>query len=264
MIKLIAADLDGTILDSRKKIDSRLIEVAEKLRERGIEFTFVSGRNEELMHHYVDEFGLKNPYVTNNGGNIYKQHVCLFNDYIPCEYNNILARMLWENDIAFRLFSEEGFYSFGLTAFFESRMGLFQDLGLKDYKSELDLKDLHIYKITCDFTGYEDKTEAFVKRVRELCPEMNFLKAETNVYCANSFTANKGAALKRVCEMMGIGIHEVMAFGDNGNDLSMLEMSGISVAMGNSEADIKERCDYVCKDNDHNGVSSFLQDFFKL
>ena len=55
-----------------------------------------------------------------------------------------------------------------------------------------------------------------------------------------------------------------MAFGDNGNDLSMLEMAGISVAMDNSLDDIKEKCDFVCKDNNHNGVSSFLIDYFKL
>ena len=57
---------------------------------------------------------------------------------------------------------------------------------------------------------------------------------------------------------------EVMAFGDNGNDLSMLEEAGVSVAMGNSSAEIRDRCDHVCGDNNHNGVSAFLNDYFKL
>ena len=63
---------------------------------------------------------------------------------------------------------------------------------------------------------------------------------------------------------MDIDMKDVMAFGDNGNDLSMLEMAGVSVAMGNSDDEIKEKCDYVCKDNNHDGVSSFLIGYFDL
>ncbi len=264
MIKLIAADLDGTVLDSRKQIDHSLKEVIEKLKERGIGFTVVSGRNEELLHQYVDELKIRLPYVTNNGGNIYQDHVCLFNDFIPQEYNNVLTGMLAGNDIAFRLFAMEEFRGYGSTAFFESRMGLFKKLGLKDYDPQTDLSALHVYKVTCDFTGHEEIMEDLVMKIRQACKKMNFLQAERNVYCANSLSANKGDALVKVCEMLGIGIDEVMAFGDNGNDLSMLEKAGISVAMGNSEQPIKDSCDFVCLDNEHDGVSSFLKDYFKL
>ncbi len=264
MIKLIACDLDGTALDSSKKLDSGLKKLYPKLKEQGMELTFVSGRNEELLERYIDELDISLPYVTNNGGNIYQEHVCRFNDYIPGEYNDVLTRMLEKQGIPFRLFADEGAYGFKSTAFFKERMGLFKNVGLKSYRKELELKDLHIYKVTCDFTGQEEKIEGFLEEVKKNCPHMNFLKAETNVYCANSLTANKGDALEKVCEMIGITMEEVMAFGDNGNDVPMLEKAKIAVAMDNSPEEVKALCDHVCKDNDHHGVSAFLKDYFKL
>jgi hydroxymethylpyrimidine pyrophosphatase-like HAD family hydrolase len=127
-----------------------------------------------------------------------------------------------------------------------------------------DGKDLHIYKITCGFTGKEEILEPLSRKLKERCPDVNFLKAENAVYCANWTSANEGAALKRICEMIGIPLEEVMAFGDADNDLAMLMEAGVSVAMGNSDASIKEKCDFVCADNNHNGISAFLKEYFNL
>ena len=193
MIKLIACDLDGTVLDDRKRPDTKLLETIRKLREKGIKFTFVSGRNEELLSQLIDEFEVSEPYVTNNGGNIYQNHQLIESDYLPGEYNNVIVKMLTDYDIAFRFFADEVYY------------------------------------------GFKD-----------------------------TMSATKGNALRKICDLLKIDPSKLMAFGDNGNDLSMLEMAGISVAMDNSSDDIKEKCDFVCKDNNHNGVSSFLIDYFKL
>ncbi len=264
MIRLIACDLDGTVLDSAKRPDSGLKEVIRALKQLGIRFTFVSGRNEELLYQFVDSFELEDPYITNNGGNIYQQHGCLYNDYIPQKYNNTLPRLLAECDIAFRLFASEDYYGFQDSAFFDSRMGLLKKIGLKDYDPSLDLTGLHIYKVTCDFSGKEGIIDDFCEEVRRKCPDLNFLKAEKAVYCANSLTANKGNALRKICEIMKVSADEVMAFGDSDNDLPMLLEAGISVAMANAEDEVKERCDFVCGDNDHNGVSAFLKEYFNL
>ena len=264
MIRLIACDLDGTILDSAKKPDSALKDVMRRLKEKGIRFTFVSGRNEELLRQFVDGFELEDPYITNNGGNIYRKHECLYNDFIPQEYINVLARLLAQHDIAFRLFAIERFYAFKDSAFFASRLGSLRKTSLIGYDPSLDLTDLHVYKITCDFHGKEEIIDALCEEVNRKCPNLNFLKAEKSIYCANSLTASKGNALKKVCEIMGVSADEVMAFGDSENDLSMLMEAGISVAMANAEEEVKEKCDFVCGDNDHNGVSAFLRKYFNL
>lgn len=263
MIKLIACDLDGTILDSNKIIDSKLKEVKKKLEDKGINLTIVSGRNEEISKDFIDYLEVKTPYITNNGGNIYQNHKCILNNCIPREYNNTIARKLYENDIPFRLFAIEKFYGYANSEFFKERQGIFENL-IHIYSSKYDISDLNIYKITADFVGRMDYALKFKEELLNACPNLTFVKADTTAYCANSLSATKGNALINLCELLNIDISEVMAFGDNGNDLSMLEKAGISVVMENGDPDVKKIADYICKDNNHNGVSDFLIDYFKL
>lgn len=262
-MKLVACDLDGTILDDHKQPDQDLKDVIEKLRERDIGFTIVSGRNEEIMHQFVDYFDVTLPYVTNNGGNIYQKHRCLLNDCIPVSYNNDYLKVLYDNEVPFRAYGVEGFYAYSTSDFFKERMASIADL-MKPFDPEEDQSVYHFYKITSDFIDHKEALPRFQEMVEQKFSDITFLKAENYVYCGNSGTATKGQALKSVCEMIGIGLEDVIAFGDNGNDLSMLEAAGVSVAMGNSLEDIKRKCDYVCGDNNHVGVSSFLKEYFKL
>ena len=62
---------------------------------------------------------------------------------------------------------------------------------------------------------------------------------------------------------MRIDIRDTMAFGDSENDLEMLKKAGIGVAMTNGEEKVRKEADLVCGDNNHNGVSAFLKDYFK-
>ena len=109
-----------------------------------------------------------------------------------------------------------------------------------------------------------DYAKTFGEELLKECPNLTFLKADVSAYCINSTTATKGNALKSLCDIIGIDIKEVMAFGDNGNDSSMLDLAGISVVMENGDPSVKDKADYICKDNDHHGVSDFLIEYFNL
>lgn len=94
-------------------------------------------------------------------------------------------------------------------------------------------------------------------------PNTVFTKAEDNIYCVNAIKANKGDALEWMANYLGIKMDEVMAFGDNENDLLMLKKAKISVAVSNGEDYVKSQVTNITKDNNHNGVSSFLKEYFK-
>lgn len=81
---------------------------------------------------------------------------------------------------------------------------------------------------------------------------------------ANSTNSNKGQALKELLERLDIEIDDVMAIGDNKNDLAMLKIVPYSVAMGNAKDEIKEVCKYVTKNNDESGVAYAINNFISI
>lgn len=262
MIKLVAFDLDGTVLDKNKKLDSNLKNVLDQLRAKGIKATIVSGRNEEILHQYVDELEITEPYVTNNGGNLYYNHKCLYNICIESKYNNLITKLFYKHNYAFRAFAIEGIYGNSISPFFQERMHVFDNKLIK-YDPNEDLSNIHFYKITMDYRNDENAIEEVKKTINELDNTV-ILKAETKVCCVNNSNANKGEGLKQICQRIGVTLDEVMAFGDNYNDLSMIEKAGIGVVVENGEEGLKKVADYICKDNNSNGVSSFLKEYFKL
>ena len=262
MIKLIACDLDGTVFDDQKNIDSDLKEVTDRIKEKGIRFTVVSGRNHDLLKHVVEYFDLDTPYMTNNGANIYLKDDCVHTDAIPEEAINEAAKILYDHDVVFRIYADDGIYQNGNSDFFRVRIKSLTK-PLLDYDPAADYRGRNAVKITVDFEDREDKAPAIAKQIKSFAGT-DFFKVEDHVYCVNSITANKGEALNRVCELIGIDIAEAMAFGDSENDLPMLQRAGVGVAMANGEQIAKQKADYVTPDdNNHNGVSSFLKEFFK-
>ena len=263
MIKLVACDLDGTVYDDYKNIDPNLKEVVDKLKKKDILFTVVSGRNYELMEDVIETFNFDIPIVCNNGANIYLKDELIYSDYIRSEYADKAAKLLYENNIVFRVYTTEDVFCNNTSDFFLARVDGF-DKPFKDYYYELDLNDYHTTKITSDFVGNEDKI-SYIQQIIKTYPYTDFTKAERNIYCVNSITANKGDGLKWVCDYLNIDINkEVMAFGDNENDLSMLNQVKISVAVENADDVVKQQVSYIADDNNHNGVSNFLKNYFNL
>ena len=262
MIKLIACDLDGTVLDDEKRIDTGLKELVDKLKKQGIMFTLVSGRNRELIKDIVTYFDIDVPYICNNGANIYCKDQLIDVDCIPKEHVNDAAHLLYDAGIVFRVYCLEDVFYNGISDFFLARMKGFKK-PLKTYSPDLDLQQYRVVKMTADLIGNQDKMEALRKSISSF-PRTEFVKVEDHICCVNSTTANKGDSLRKVCGYLGIDAQEeAMSFGDNENDLPMLNCCKISVAMGNSEEILKEKADYICLDNNHNGVSEFLKEYFK-
>ena len=261
MIKLIACDLDGTVFDDHKNIDSDLKEVVDRLREKGIEFTVVSGRSKELLKKVLDHFEIDVPYMCNNGADIFQGEECICIDGVPSDLVDMVCRTFYDNGIVFRAYSHGCIYRWGESEFFTARLGSVKRPS-EPYDPQGSLSEKQIIKITGDFVGHEDLLEGIKEKILSH-PQLDLTRAEGLIYCVNSATANKGSALERVCEYMHIDIRDTMAFGDSENDLEMLRRAGIGVAMANGEEKVRREANCVCGDNNHNGVSAFLKEYFK-
>ncbi|MDD5791721.1 MAG: HAD family hydrolase [Erysipelotrichaceae bacterium] len=266
MIKLIVCDCDGTLLNSKKKVDEGIGQLMPELEKRGIILTIATGRNEELVDHYIDEIGIKAPYITDNGATIHRLHQLEKIYEIPREYNKTIIDILLELDVPFVYFAKERSLLYRNSDFFAKRLKPFFDRKLIDvFGKDTDVTNDHVFKITMDFKSLSPSVRSeTVDKVKKLCPQVNFGPGEGDVYSLNFIKAGKGNALREIMAMLGIRKEEVIAFGDNFNDLPLLKEAGKAIVMANAEEDLKALGYEICGDNDHLGVSTYLKEMLGI
>ena len=101
-------------------------------------------------------------------------------------------------------------------------------------------------------------------QINEYCINLQCVRSEDSIYTITHVNAVKGKTLEYLINLLGIKKEEVMVFGDNFNDMTMFEIAGISVAMENSQNEVKEKADYQAGSNNHNGVSAFLKKIYRI
>lgn len=266
MIKLIVCDCDGTLLNSKKKVDEGIGQLMPELEKRGIILTIATGRNEELVDHYIDEIGIKAPYITDNGATIHRLHQLEKIYEIPREYNKTIVDILLELDVPFVYFAKERSLLYRNSDFFAKRLKPFFDRKLIDvFGKDTDVTNDHVFKITMDFKSLSPSVRSeTVDKVKKLCPLVNFGPGEGDVYSLNFIKAGKGNALREIMAMLDIRKEEVIAFGDNFNDLPLLKEAGKAIVMANAEEDLKALGYEICGDNDHLGVSTYLKEMLGI
>ena len=113
------------------------------------------------------------------------------------------------------------------------------------------------------FIGDREVLEKLQDEIRETI-KVHTSFSHTNFLEILRYGINKGSALKWLCDKKGIKRENVIAFGDNYNDIEMIEFAGIGVAMENGEEELKKSADYIALNNNDDGVGKFLKDFLDL
>lgn len=264
MIKLVVADCDGTILDSNKKIDSKLNTTIKQLNKKNILFTLASGRNIYLMKEIINELDIKLPVIINNGANIYQEGKMIEGYSLERNYNSEICNSLMSQNFPFLAYSENVVIYYSnhelLSGFKLKLKNKIQQIEVDD---TMKFEDYEIYKITVATNNVLD-IQNIKKEIENRCPKISFKRSEGNLFTITNLQATKGNAVKSVAKMLNINTDEIMVFGDNYNDISMMDIAEVRVAMGNSDKEIKDRSTHQTSDNNNNGVSEFLIKYFDL
>jgi len=229
-LKAVAIDLDGTLFDD----DPPPVSVIAKLRsvqEKGIVVMLCSGRALPYLTGVAKILGLKSPLIAEDGIIVFdqttgKKHV--MGDVKHLETIRKLAQDITE--------------------------------GVETKKPQ------HIKELIFTLEPNPDvplqllyEKALLIKKKHKLALNVSRSNQMVNILPEG---ANKGAALKKVAEIIGISCSEIAAFGDSLNDVSMLKASGFPVAIGNAEKEVKEVAKYVCKKNVGEGVLEALNLLF--
>ena len=259
-IKCIVSDLDGTLLNDEKELDTEIIPVIQRLQEKGILFTAASGRNVHIMKNLIKEMNIQIPYICNNGAEIYLNNRCIYQQNISETDKQKVISLLIKKEVSFLAYANDILYCFnkneGLTAFSKRLNGCCKII---DIACE-DEADRTISKIVC-IPKDDQEGRALATEVNTLSKALFCTQSENEIYTITSKKATKGEALQYLLSDLGISTKNVLVFGDNYNDISMFQSVRFSVAMYNASDYVKSQADFITISNNQNGVSYFIKKY---
>lgn len=281
MIQLIASDMDGTLLNGEMTISKFNADAIKKAQQQGVHFIVSSGRSYSEVKPLLDKFNIKCPIITINGALILDQDGHTIDSTpIPTDVASQIMTTLKKAGLYFEVVTKKGVVSddkskrienfaellssiqpdtpFKLAVSLASaRMELVNIHYVKNYREILE--DVHnpIYKIVA-FSSKGQTALAPFKDKFNANPELVVTSSGERNIEINHINAQKGIALQRYADMLNIPMDNVMAIGDNNNDVSMLKVAGISYAMQNGTDEVKQIANHLADSNVNNGVGKAI------
>ena len=269
-IKLIAFDLDGTLLNDKKELTAENRRALLEAAETGIHLVPATGRFSGSMPEFIKELPIRY-MIFKNGAQIYDVQedkvldevlvpweqcvqVLEFFDWLPVLYDCYVDNKAYMSQ-AFRPYLEE-------YALNEHFLWMMRDLRtpvpeLKRFVSETGHG---IQKFQAYFRPQEYPLRAQLLEHLKI-PGIAISSSIPNNLELNHADATKGHALQKLAKLLDIPMESTMSFGDGSNDLTMISMAGIGVAMENGIDPLREAADFVTTDCNHSGVGMAIQKF---
>jgi hypothetical protein len=240
-IKLVALDMDGTLLDGGQDISPENRRWIRRAMEAGVTVCLASGRGRGSMLPYYERLGLSGqPFVAVNGGEVWR------------DANRLLSRRPLDRSL-----------NGPLKAIAEAHDTWFWAYGLDGYLTKANW-DAAFEKETWLKFGYYTEDPEALARVKEALAALGPLEitnSDPNNLEVNPCGVSKAAGLAEVCRELGIRMEDAMAVGDSLNDLAMIRQAGIGVAMGNAQPAVKRAADAVVAGNEEDGVAEAIRRF---
>lgn len=284
MYKLIAIDLDGTLLNSYGEITSKNREAIKYALDNGVEVVLASGRDPKTMEKISLELGIKNFLIAGNGASVYdiNQEKNIYENFVEVEKALRIIKICKENSIFFNVYTTQGI----ITESLNYNVKVFNNEN--SYKPNKKRTNIEIVK---DIYKYVENNEPNILKII-ICDESriifnNVIEKMKNIrdievldvehmskkiirigteehqieYFYTEVTnkdANKWTAIKFLLNELEINEDEVICIGDNMNDLKMIENSGVGIVMNNSALEKMNIYDYVTDDNNSDGVGNAI------
>lgn len=283
MVKLIAIDMDGTLLNKGKYISNNNLAALRMAQKNGTEIVVATGRANFDAHSFFEEIDINPWIIGTNGATIHRPDGQLFHS-VPLQKEMAIdmLRTLEEESIYYEAFidnkiSTPAYGKKALLQDIEDTKQLGQDIdhmylemdiqqGQKGYTvipsfEQLLDSSIDIYNILAVSFKEEKLLNGWAKFAD--IPNITIVKSGLYNFHLQNDEASKGNALRILAKQLNIDLADTAAVGDNYNDLSMLTIAGKSAAMANADDAIKEQCDMVTKANEEDGVAHFIHTIMK-
>ena len=262
MIRLIATDMDDTLLDRSSSLTARTHEALRKAMDAGVMISLSSGRMPESMLPFASEIGVNAPMILFNGALIYDHRTdeTLFSNPIPADTAKKVAQMIEAEGIYLQVYPGKGYYCnhrCGHTDKYEASIRVpCTELGVpvSQWMHEDMVKMLAI--------ASPEEIDALQQKLRAAFPAgVNFMKSKAHYLEIVAEGIDKGRAIRVLAEKLGLETDEIMAFGDGQNDKTMIAAAGLGVAMENAVAQCKAEAKLIAPPSWEDGVAQVIERF---
>ena len=263
--KLLIFDLDDTLLTSEKIIAPSSIKAIEACKSKGMVIGYITARARTMQHDidngkvfFTDRYNLPKDFIAYyNGAVIYSNNVLIGKNVIPYKKAMQIIRKLVNvyPDSKIGVYHEPWSFLKRGDSIEGENWNL--ETGEKIKCSIFNLLVYDVQRIRIEFAGYDDKNKLNGILTNDTT---YFINADGSAMIINK-DATKENALKIASEYFNIPNTDIISFGDDINDLNMLKISGVGVAMGNAIDAIKNAADYITETNDNEGISIWINKY---
>ena len=288
MYKLVAIDLDGTLLNSYGEISNKNIETIKKAKEKNVEIVLASGRPIVSVKNLANQIGANNYMICGNGAITYdiQNEKIIYDRFLEKSKVLQIVKICEENSIFYSIYTKDTILTknlnYNVLFFYKENEGKPDekktDISIIQNVEEYiqKRKEEDYLKITiCD--GDKAVFENIIRKLKTVgnvevldVEHMSRKKIKNGndefliEYFYTEITntnVDKWAALENLINILGIKKDEVITIGDNVNDVLMVKNAGLGVMVENAATYIKENADFIAKDNDSDGVAQTIEKF---
>jgi Cof subfamily protein (haloacid dehalogenase superfamily) len=256
--KIVLSDIDGTFLTDDKKVTELTALAANKIIENGLKFVLVSARMPEAIYPITNAIGLpKIPLICYSGAYVLTDDEEVLHDKKMPEADTveILKAMKNWQDISVNYYSGRKWYVEAINRRIQREIDITQaHAEIADFDSLIDKKIIpHKIMVICEpatCTDMEQKLQVF--------SELNVVRSAPHLLEIMDKSVSKAVGIEILLSHYNLTVDDAIAFGDNYNDIQMLELIPHSVAMNNAPDDIKKTAHAVTESNNNSGIYTYL------
>lgn len=267
---MFITDMDYTLLNHNKEVSERNKVAIKGAMEKGIMVVVATGRVFTSARMYTRLLGIDTPIIASNGAIIREDHTnrTIYQSLLPDEAAMKMIRLCKEYGLYCHVYTKDKIYTERIVNISKT----YSEWN-KRYEDENRI-DIHLIPKIEDVIELEkgnilkavvvDDDSEKLRSIREQILETGLVSVSQslsdNIEVMNS-EVSKGNAAKILAEMYGIDREEVIAIGDNENDISMIEYAGLGIAVGNADDFVKNAADFVTGSYDRDGVAEAIERF---
>lgn len=270
MYRMVVTDLDGTLLNNKKQVSEGNRKAIQKLKDQDVKFVMATGRSDVMTKAYTKKIDNADIVIGCDGAIIrnIRTGEILYENHISSETCHKAFKICQKYGLDYYVFAKDELVSddpqnerFLLHQKFNENVLEDEQIPMQVVE-DLDqyVEDHIVYKIVASHndTNYLDEVAKVVKKETDA----DAIRSGKRVLAIKARGVSKAEAIKKLAQALDISIEDIIAFGDEVNDIEMLRLVGLGIAMENAEDVVKEAADQVAGNNEMDGVGKELDKIF--